>query len=465
MKASSQFLFILIAITFSCSDEEPGSNPPNHEPAITAVGTPVGDPVTKTIGTSGGSIASPDGVMELTIPAGALSINTAITIQPVTNKAPGGIGVAYDLLPNGTTFSKPATLTFHYTEEDVNGSNPLFLYIAYQDISGAWVSDLKNQLLDSLAQTISLDISHFTINSMGADWPKIVPQPDIVKAGKTSRLFVAETFVIEGSDGETRSQSLPVGNNIVGEWKVNSIAGGNSTVGTIEGTGAIVTYRAPVYIETRRVVKVSTHVNVTITTYINRKRVVIKGLDLSANITLEPEPPRKYFVLINYVDSTVSPFYSPLNTDIPVYSDFASFNLDVAINNRNVEATDSEIHNEAPTVNPATRSLHGTDFIWIPDPNGVMNIDEVTLSPFTLLDKDSILVFNIQHKNANACGFITQSSGDGQIFVNSPPIPFGGGIGIPLVFEVDLKKKGLQLDRSQPQDIGRHTVIAISPRE
>ena len=134
MKFSTPSLFLVIAIAFCCSEEEQdSSNTTNttveYEPAITPVGTPAGDPITKTIGISGGSIASPDSVMELVIPAGALPANTDITIQPVTNEAPGGIGLAYDLLPDGTTFSKPATLTFHYTDEDINGSLPEFLSI------------------------------------------------------------------------------------------------------------------------------------------------------------------------------------------------------------------------------------------------------------------------------------------------------------------------------------------------
>src|ERR1700759_5181798 len=64
--------------------------------AITAIGTPIGSPVTKTIGASGGTIISADGRAELNIPAGALSSDLAISIQPITNECPNGVGVAYD---------------------------------------------------------------------------------------------------------------------------------------------------------------------------------------------------------------------------------------------------------------------------------------------------------------------------------------------------------------------------------
>ena len=257
MKFSTPSIFIVIAIAFCCSDEEQGSsNTTNttveHEPAITPVGTPEGDPITKTIGISGGSIVSPDSVMERELRA--LPANTDITIQPVTNGAPGGIGLAYDLLPDGTTFSKPATLTFHYTDEDINGSSPLDIYMAYQDKAGAWISDLQNQALDTLAKTTSLDINHFTIMSMGADYPRIVGGPLTLKAGQASNMFVIESFVIEGPNGERRTQAEPVPANLVSDWKVNSVPGGNSSNGTIVGTGTSAVYQAPAYIERRRTV-------------------------------------------------------------------------------------------------------------------------------------------------------------------------------------------------------------------
>jgi hypothetical protein len=63
-------LFFLFSTLFiSCKKNiadiinQPPNDPPpgNHPPAITAIGTPVGDPVTKNIGANGGSLQSPDG--------------------------------------------------------------------------------------------------------------------------------------------------------------------------------------------------------------------------------------------------------------------------------------------------------------------------------------------------------------------------------------------------------------------
>src|SRR5450755_5139363 len=115
------FILLIIACALSCKKTSTtGNNSSGNDTsvAITAIGTPIGIPVTKTIGAAGGTIISADGRAELDIPAGALSSDLAISIQPITNECPNGAGVAYDFLPNGTKFLIPATLTIHYTDDD-----------------------------------------------------------------------------------------------------------------------------------------------------------------------------------------------------------------------------------------------------------------------------------------------------------------------------------------------------------
>src|SRR5215467_5663685 len=123
----------------------PGTDPGTG--AITAVGTPVGAKITKTIGPSGGSIVSDDGNVELTIPAGALSSNTDISIQSVTNECPGSVGLSYDLTPNGTKFAIPVSLTFHYTDSAISETDPLLLFNVFQDSLRQWeVNDVDKDI-------------------------------------------------------------------------------------------------------------------------------------------------------------------------------------------------------------------------------------------------------------------------------------------------------------------------------
>src|SRR4051812_31198421 len=105
---------ILASGILSCKDKGNASVDPIPEQSVTDAGKPVGNSTSKAIGVEGGTITSPDGNVQLNIPAGALSKTTIITIQPVTNEIPGGMGHAYRFSPDGTQFSKPATLTFSY---------------------------------------------------------------------------------------------------------------------------------------------------------------------------------------------------------------------------------------------------------------------------------------------------------------------------------------------------------------
>ena len=116
----SLYVIVVVLYSISCSDNENG-NVVSPEPAVTEIGTPTGDPVTKDIGGAGGTITSGDGKLDVVVPAGALSNSVTFSIQPVENFCPGG-RVVYELLPEGLTFSQPVTLVFHYTEADMEES-------------------------------------------------------------------------------------------------------------------------------------------------------------------------------------------------------------------------------------------------------------------------------------------------------------------------------------------------------
>jgi ZU5 domain len=72
--------------------------------------------ITKTIGPSGGNVGDPSGT-SVTVPMGALSMNTNITIVQVSADPPAGtvvVGPAFDFGPDGTTFSQPVTITLPF---------------------------------------------------------------------------------------------------------------------------------------------------------------------------------------------------------------------------------------------------------------------------------------------------------------------------------------------------------------
>lgn len=216
---------------------------PDGPPVVTPVGAPAGTPVSKTIGSAGGTVISPDGKLELNFPAGALANNTVIKIQPVINYCPGGIGLAYHLMPDNITFNKPATLTYHYTANDINGSHPYFLFIAYQDSQRTWKADYKNRNVDTIAKTVSLGINHFSLWSLGDNLVLVLdPSGEELYESETRaiRAMVLSRAAASGAGDDEiylpESTLLPDG--AVSNWKINGSTSGNNLDGTISATGA-----------------------------------------------------------------------------------------------------------------------------------------------------------------------------------------------------------------------------------
>lgn len=251
----------------SSDDEQPPPPPPKVKPAVTQPGTPAGDPASASLTSAGGSLTSPDGRLTMTVPEGALGEPTTLSIQPITNGAPGSQGPAYRLLPQGQTFSKPVTLTFHYTDDDVAGSAPQLLGIATHLPDGTWQA-IGGPQVDETAHTVSISTSHFS------DWStfrglKLFPTSGAVMVNKTKQLTIryctaaggyygitpaGETGylyncdeVVDPTKPEEPDEIIPL--TIEGDptykvlrWAVNGVDGGNSTVGRISAQGV---YTAP----------------------------------------------------------------------------------------------------------------------------------------------------------------------------------------------------------------------------
>ncbi|MGA0555430.1 hypothetical protein ACO2Q8_02185 [Larkinella sp. VNQ87] len=141
--------------------EKPGTEQPNPTGDVTEVGQPQGAVVSKLIGPEGGSLATADGRVQLTIPAGAVDKATAISIQPISNHTPHGVGTAYRFLPDGLQFSKPAVLTFQYTDADVSDSAPSSLGVAYQRTNKIWYA-VPGKQVDIRKREVSVPMPHFS---------------------------------------------------------------------------------------------------------------------------------------------------------------------------------------------------------------------------------------------------------------------------------------------------------------
>lgn len=147
-----------------------------------------------------------------------------------------------------------------------------------------------------------------------------------------------------------------------------------------------------------------------------------------------------YHISLAMIDSAISPFYGGLKVGLPVYIDTAQFDLSIKVNNFTVTAKISNIVNGPPSVVPPVKTYQESQFIWIPDPNGVINITGLEEGQISM-DPDSTVSLIFLHSNAYSYGVMIKSARDGTIQSNEPPQLFGGNIGIPQSIEIDLKKR------------------------
>jgi hypothetical protein len=222
---------ILLLFSIMVSAQNDPVKDTTAQPAITKAGKPNGKIAEKKMNKDGGTLVSTDGSLELIIPPGALSKKTTISIQPITNMFSNGNGPAYRLEPSGIQFQKPVQLVFHYTPEESADSMQLLMGIAMQDSDGQWCS-LRKFTLDTIAKTISGNISHFS------DWSKF----DALKLTPSSaRLKVRKALYLEITGVEPSPKDEGDGELVKLErkpksfiWSVNNIRGGSAKVGVLK---------------------------------------------------------------------------------------------------------------------------------------------------------------------------------------------------------------------------------------
>jgi len=110
---------------------------------------------------SGGSFASADGVLSVSVPPNALSTTTPLSITPISNLARGGIGPAYRLRPEGTAFAAPVALTFQAPLSYPRGMSFAGVVVESQDAAGYW-HPVTPSAQDPDAKTVTVVTTHFS---------------------------------------------------------------------------------------------------------------------------------------------------------------------------------------------------------------------------------------------------------------------------------------------------------------
>ena len=319
----------------------------DESPLPTATGDAAGAIVTKQIGINGGAVTSSDGKIELQIPAGALSGNTTISIQAITNNAPNGISNAYRFTPDGMKFSTAVTLKIHYTAGDLAGTLPELLGIAFQDTTGLWwrVNNFTN---DQTAKTVSVPMLHFS------DWTlfdvmSITPSSAAVRTNKSLNLDV--TYVNAKNDDEEVSLLLHKVGKIA--WSVSA----GTLTATTDNTDKSRIFKAPATIPAQNPVAVAAQVQITFKYHGN----TYNNTTLVSNITIY-NTDEVYLLELKVVDGHWRQGMIAIDS------------VSMRVKVQDTTVTISNIVNFPSKAIPEKLVVGNSTVIWIPDPTGELNV-------------------------------------------------------------------------------------------
>ncbi|MFT3822930.1 MAG: hypothetical protein QM731_03380 [Chitinophagaceae bacterium] len=160
---------LLICLSFSCllilaACKKSGSGTDDEdvesEVLITPKAQPVGPAITKVIGPAGGTLSTPGDSVVMIVPAGAVSIPTTFSIQPVESTLQVIEGkVNYELLPHSVTFAKPIQVIFKYDPE-LFKFNQDVLVVASRNEEGKWM--VLPTALDKTNKTVTVEKTSFS---------------------------------------------------------------------------------------------------------------------------------------------------------------------------------------------------------------------------------------------------------------------------------------------------------------
>jgi hypothetical protein len=155
---------VALFVTFSlsaCSGDDSPTNPPAED-----------DPAPDAIGSTGGTVQAQDGSVTVQVPPGAVSSDITITVEPTPDPVddPNTLpGTVYDFGPDGTTFAQPVALTLAYSATAVPDDLPAGAVRIAKLIDAAWVPIAGEVTVDTIAGTVTGEITSFSQYAVVAD--------------------------------------------------------------------------------------------------------------------------------------------------------------------------------------------------------------------------------------------------------------------------------------------------------
>ncbi|MBO9564007.1 MAG: hypothetical protein J7621_14585 [Niastella sp.] len=317
-------LLLLLGLLFSCSKNKPETDQPGEKPFSQVKlphGNPIGEITTAQIGTAGGSLISKDGILKITVPAGAVSQTTTFSVQEVENVLEGK-PKAYRLLPENASFSKPITLTYYYGSVEPGNTNPDFLFLAFQDKDGYFFS-ANRTVGNRQQQTLTVTTTHFSDWTFFAEYELYFPDDhELINGelhlGETEEARIA--LMSRKLDKKEDVSELPeVHRDPIVHQAIWDYAPKIGTMTKIEGFVPGVTYKAPAKVTKQEHV----YINVTLNGNLGTDNLgkPVQQMQLRLPIVLDPDG---YFLLTeNGVEMTASDvsavYYPGFNTQISAF--------------------------------------------------------------------------------------------------------------------------------------------------
>ncbi|MEX2465745.1 MAG: hypothetical protein WD995_02475 [Gemmatimonadota bacterium] len=117
------------------------------------------------VGDDGGSVETSDGAVKLTFPAGAVSAETEITVEPAQD-APEDpdlvAGTTYDFGPDGTTFAEPVAIVLRFDPAQLPAGVEAGSLALHKAEGDAWRS-VGESSVDTDANTVTATLTSFSV--------------------------------------------------------------------------------------------------------------------------------------------------------------------------------------------------------------------------------------------------------------------------------------------------------------
>jgi hypothetical protein len=112
------------------------------------------------IGVGGGTVSTPDGVLTLRVPAGAVDHAVEVTVGPTAPPLAGVVGAAFEIGPSGTQFAVPATVAIRYANGELGDASASDLLVA--TVAGGQWQALSALAIDPSSMTVSGATPHLS---------------------------------------------------------------------------------------------------------------------------------------------------------------------------------------------------------------------------------------------------------------------------------------------------------------